>query len=60
MPNFIVRVPEVHFVEVIVEAPNIVEAKKKVNLMIEDGSDLPEPEYGYTMDDEEWSVRMEI
>lgn len=59
MANFTVRVQEVHYVDVIVEAPNAVEAKKKVNAMLEDGSDLPEPEYGFTMDSDEWLVTME-
>lgn len=59
MPNFVIRVPEVHITEFVVEAVNEKEAVKKANEMIEAGDRADDGEYSHTLDTDEWTVQLE-
>lgn len=58
MPKFVVRVPEVHYQDVEIEAENADEARELV--MDGNGTEVGEPTYEMTLDDEDAFIVCEL
>jgi len=54
--EYVVGIPEVHYVYVTVEADSKEQAKKAANQAIEQGVDDLDPEYSHTLETDKWTV----
>lgn len=54
--KYLVRVYEVHSIDIQVDAESLERAKEIANDMIEIGDNINDSEYSYTMEPEDWEV----